>query len=181
MKKIKTKTYSCEGFGPTKVEHFNEKGQLTMIEDGFDDRGTVGITYSDDGKIECTTNFYNERKWHREFNDNGDVIAIWEEDESSKILFELDEHGRVLKAITPYGDEYTNSYEDSYDEQGRIIHTIDSIGNETWYKYDDNGNLIHYKSNTDDYVKRYDENGRVIRIEHANGLIDEISYEYYEE
>ena len=177
--KVKAKIYSSPGFGPTKVIYFNEKGQCIKIEDCFDDRGTEVITYSDDGKIECSTNIYTGNKFHRQFNDNGDVIAWWHDTESSKIEFEFDEHGNAIKCIMPNGEIYTNSYKYSYDDNGRIIHCIDLYGKETWYKYDDNGNLIHYKSNTDDYVKRYDEDGREIRIEHANGLIDDITYEYF--
>jgi WD40 repeat protein len=178
--KIKTKTYSSPEFGPTKIIYFDENGRPIKIEDCIDDRGTEVITYSDDGKIECSTIIHTGNKFHRQFNDNGDIIAVWYDTESSKITFELDEHGNVIKCVMPNGEAYTHSYKYSYDEHGRVIHCIDnSTDKEIWYKYDDNGNLIHFKSDIDDYVKRYDEDGREIRIEHANGLIDDITYEYY--
>lgn len=108
---------------------------------------------------------------YKTFEIDGKKVSKWLRECSS---YEYDENGNEI-FVCEYGNIEKKK---KYDSNGRLVFEMDAYGNET--EYDKNGNVVHFKNNSNEFWREYDSQGNVIHYKDLKGT-EVIPYiEYYE-
>lgn len=172
---------------------YDEMNRITEIEcedmqydfttDGYDTYNWKGIVkYPNENQISITCDSYGiKREWLFELDSSGRVMSynytsdgggFGEEEYIEKLVY--DGNGNVIEKTTVNNGETTSvSMEYLYDNKGNLTYAknstqyADGIVNESErkYEYDEDGNLIAYDGDIDNYKCRYDEYGRKERLD----------------
>ncbi|NGX38465.1 MAG: putative deoxyribonuclease RhsC, partial [Chlamydiae bacterium] len=150
------------------------------IEENAEGR-TITYTYDARGNLQSVTK--NGATSHMVYNDEGEILEQWEEDQKGKIenwmSFIYDEEGRKISATrqTSEGKAY-DTFE--YDEEGRLICHRDPLGacTEIYYQTVNNslGQTVQQKKTLDPLgnqtIELEDANGHLVLVEKtdSNGI-----------
>ena len=112
------------------------------------------------------------------YDNKGNLIVSTSNNDEDIVRYEYDENDRITKIIYPTNVAVTYTY----DENGNIKTVTDKDGLKTTYTYDENDNEVIRTTGLIETNKRYDADGRLIRIKNEHRftgeLIDEYSYRY---
>ena len=112
------------------------------------------------------------------YDNKGNLIVSTSNNDKDIVRYEYDSNDRITKIIYP--TNVTVTY--TYDENGNIKTVTDKDGLKTTYTYDENDNEVIRTTGLIETNKRYDADGRLIRIKNEHRftgeLIDEYSYRY---
>ncbi len=138
---------------------------VVVVENTYDDKGRT-LTQIEAGSDKKSVFTYEEKE-------SGGLVTKIEKRDGSKLVYESDEKGNIIKETDEIGDvtEYL------FDHDGNVLDEIAPDGSRTMYEYDEVGNMTaSYDTAGNATVYTYDTNHNPVLITSADGLTSKYEY-----